>query len=139
MKLLIINGPNLNMLGKREADIYGSVTLDKILSDLEKEYEGRCGFEFFQSNSEGDIVTKIQQAAGFDGIIINAGAYTHTSVALRDALLSVSVPFVEVHISNVYKRESFRHKSYLSDAAEGVIAGLGAQVYSLAAKYFISK
>ncbi|WP_022852227.1 type II 3-dehydroquinate dehydratase [Limisalsivibrio acetivorans] len=137
MKLLVINGPNLNMLGRRESEHYGKLTL----GDIEKRLQEECSgdLDFFQSNSEGNIVSRIQQAGEFDGIIINAGAYTHTSIAIRDALLSVKIPFVEVHLSNVYAREDFRHKSYLSDIAEGVIAGFGADSYSLALRWFESR
>ena len=133
-KILIINGPNLNMLGKREPSMYGAKTLE----DVKKECENLAGelsvsVEFRQSNTEGEIVGWIQET-GRDtaGIIINAGAYTHTSVAIRDALLSVNVPVIEVHISNIFKREEFRHHSYISDVAMGMICGLGTDGYSLA-------
>ncbi len=133
-KILIINGPNLNMLGKREPSIYGAKTLE----DIKKECENLAGelsvsVEFRQSNTEGEIVGWIQET-GRDtaGIIINAGAYTHTSVAIRDALLSVNVPVIELHISNIFKREEFRHRSYISDVAMGMICGLGTGGYSLA-------
>ena len=132
--VLIINGPNLNMLGKREPGIYGHTTL--------KDIEGRCQehakktgltVSFMQSNHEGDMVDAIQQAAqNNDGIIINAAAYTHTSVALMDALKAVGLPCIEVHLSNVFSREAFRHKSYISFAATGVICGFGAKGYELA-------
>lgn len=137
MKLLIINGPNLNMLGQRESAIYGSLTLEDINANLIEKADGRAELEFFQSNHEGAIVDRIQQSSGFDGIIINAGAYTHTSIAIRDALLSVKVPFVEVHLSNVYSREAFRHKSYLSDIASGVAAGFGFMSYVFALEFFL--
>lgn len=128
MKILVIHGPNLNMLGKREPGIYGSATLDDInrsLRNLAEELD--ADIDIFQSNSEGGLVTAVQDALEkrCDGIVINPGAYTHTSIALRDALLSVNLPFVEVHISNTFARESFRHNSYLSDVASGVIIGLG--------------
>lgn len=137
MKLLIINGPNLNMLGKRESAIYGTLTLADINTKLLEKADGRAELEFFQSNHEGAITDRIQQSSNFDGIIINAGAYTHTSIAIRDALLSVKVPFVEVHLSNIYSREAFRHKSYLSDIAKGVAAGFGWMSYLFALEYFL--
>lgn len=133
MKILVVHGPNLNLLGTRESDIYGKSTLKQIDDELvaagkERGVEVTC----YQSNHEGELVDKIQKSgASCDGIIINAGAYTHTSVAIRDALLAVGKPFVEVHISNVFKREEFRHGSYLSDAAVGMITGLGPGGYRL--------
>ena len=132
--VLIINGPNLDLLGKREPGIYGSETLKSICDHL-KDVGDSLGIrtEFFQSNSEGALVDRIHEAMGNAGfIIINAGAYTHTSVAIRDALLGVSVPFFEVHISNVHAREEFRHHSYLSDKAAGVICGFGSFGYECA-------
>ena len=138
MKILIINGPNLNMLGRREKSIYGDMTLDGINKMLSEKADGKCELEFFQSNHEGSIVDKIQETDA-DGIILNAGAYTHTSVAIRDSLLAVKAVFIEVHLSNVYSREQFRHHSYLSDIAKGVIAGFGPQSYVLALEYFIGR
>jgi 3-dehydroquinate dehydratase-2 len=136
MKILIIHGPNLNMLGKREPDIYGATTLEEINGSLEKlASDLGTDVEFFQSNSEGDIVSTIQEAMSeYDGIIINPGAYTHTSVAIRDAILSSGLPVVETHISNVYKREDFRQKSYVSGVALGVISGFGVNSYFLGLK-----
>lgn len=133
-KVLIINGPNINLLGTREKDIYGSFNYDELNEKLKAEAKNRSiELDSFQSNHEGEIVDRIQSArTGCDIMIVNAGAFTHTSVAIRDALLAVSVPFIEVHISNVYKREEFRHKSYLSDIAAGVIAGFGPSVYFIA-------
>jgi len=135
MKILIINGPNLNFLGKREPDIYGSNTLDDINAVLEKESASLSKdikLEFFQSNSEGEIVGKIQDAfEKYEGIVINPAAYTHTSVAIRDALLSTGIPTVEVHISNIFKREEFRHKSYVSGVSVGVVSGFGINSYVL--------
>jgi len=135
MNILIINGPNLNFLGKREPDIYGKNTLDDINAMLEKEsatLSKDLKLEFFQSNSEGEIVSKIQDAfESYDGIIINPAAYTHTSVAIRDALLSTGIPTVEVHISNIFKREEFRHKSYVSGVSVGVVSGFGINSYVL--------
>ncbi|MEM6603773.1 MAG: type II 3-dehydroquinate dehydratase [Pseudomonadota bacterium] len=142
MTFLIINGPNLNLLGQREKSIYG----DKTLADLEAFIldnfpDDRDNIIFFQSNHEGDIVEKIQKTLGEDRtkIIINAGALTHTSVAIRDALAAVKHPFIEVHISNVYARETFRHNSYLSDIAEAVISGLGFHGYVAALEYLKNK
>ncbi|MEE9194056.1 MAG: type II 3-dehydroquinate dehydratase [Thermodesulfobacteriota bacterium] len=135
MKILIINGPNLNFLGKREPDIYGSNTLEDINAVLEKEsaiLSKDLQLDFFQSNSEGEIVSKIQDAfEKFNGIIINPAAYTHTSVAIRDALLSTGITTVEVHISNIFKREEFRHKSYVSGVSVGVVSGFGINSYVL--------
>ncbi len=140
-KVLIINGPNLNLLGKREPHIYGSQTLDDINQALVakgSELGLRC--ECYQSNSEGEIVSRIHEAMGnTDYIIINAVAYTHTSVAIRDALLGVAIPFVEVHLSNVHARETFRHQSYLSDKALAVICGLGAYGYEAALSFIAKK
>ncbi|MGE4496677.1 MAG: type II 3-dehydroquinate dehydratase [Deferribacterales bacterium] len=139
MKLLVINGPNLNMLGRRESSHYGTLTLADINTKLIEKADGRAELEFFQSNHEGAIIDRIQQTSGFDGIIINAGAYTHTSIGIRDAFLAAKTPFVEVHLSNVYAREDFRHNSYLSDIAKGVIAGFGWMSYMLALEFFISE
>ena len=132
-KIEIINGPNLNLLGKREPDIYGKSTLKDINKDLSN-YANKIGLDvsFFQSNIEGEIVNQIQQSEKSDGIIINAAAFTHTSVAILDALKSLSIPKIEVHISNIYKREEFRHKSLISNVVDGVICGLGANSYKLA-------
>lgn len=140
-KLLVLNGPNLNLLGTREPEIYGSQTLADIEADLRKRFEPD-GHEIscFQSNAEHDLVNQVHQAkeAGTDFIIINPGAFTHTSIALRDALLGVGLPFIEVHLSNVHAREDFRQKSYLSDIAVGVITGLGASGYGFAVAYAIA-
>ncbi|MEO5334601.1 MAG: type II 3-dehydroquinate dehydratase [Magnetococcus sp. YQC-5] len=130
-RFLVLNGPNLNLLGRRETGIYGAQTL----ADIEAACRVRAfalgvQLEFFQSNHEGVLVERIQAAAGVtDWIIINPAAYTHTSVAIRDALLAVQIPVIEVHLSNIHRREVFRHHSYVSDIAEGVIAGLGAEGY----------
>ena len=133
-KILIIHGPNMNMLGKREADIYGKSTLGEINADLEKLGE-KSGLlvETFQSNHEGAIVEKIQQAVKKHcGLIINPAAFTHTSIAIRDALLLLDIPIIEVHISNIYKREPFRHTSMISDVVTAIIAGFGAHGYAMA-------
>ena len=140
MQILVIHGPNLNLLGTREPEVYGATTLAQIDADLAK-IASDAGFalESFQSNHEGALVDRIQAAKGQGCryIIINPAAFTHTSVAIRDALAGVALPFVEVHLSNVHKRESFRHHSYLSDLAEGVICGLGARGYALALTHVI--
>jgi 3-dehydroquinate dehydratase-2 len=138
-KVLVLNGPNLNLLGTREPDVYGRQTLQDIHDALmlaASEAGVQC--ECFQSNHEGELVEKIQSARNNTAfIVINAAAYTHTSVALRDALSAVAIPFIEVHISNVHQRESFRHHSYLADKAVGVICGLGADGYMAALQYAI--
>jgi 3-dehydroquinate dehydratase-2 len=133
-KIIIINGPNLNLLGEREQSQYGSVTFDALKEKcLKKATELKIDIEFFQSNIEGDIVSKIQEARkNFDGMIINAAGYTHTSVAIRDALAVFKKPTIELHISNIYKREEFRHKSLISNVVTGGIFGLGADGYILA-------
>jgi len=134
-RVLVIHGPNLNLLGSREPDVYGSETLDAINARLTQQAAG-LGIELqtFQSNSEGALVDRIHQGGAEDAsfVLINPGAYTHTSVALRDALLGTGIPFIEIHISNVHAREEFRQMSYLSDVAVGVISGLGSQGYDLA-------
>ncbi len=134
-KLAIINGPNLNLLGSREPALYGATTLAELEARLVEVAAG-AGFaaSCFQSNAEGALVEQVHAAgaAAADFVVINPGAYTHTSIALRDAFLGVAVPFIEVHISNVFAREEFRHRSYLSDIALGVISGLGVQGYELA-------
>ncbi len=140
-KIMVLNGPNLNLLGTREPEVYGHDTLDDINGRLQAQIQG-SGLEFatHQSNAEHELVDLVQAARGnTDFIIINPGAFTHTSVALRDALLGVSIPFVEVHLSNVFSREEFRRHSFLSDVAVGCITGLGALGYSLAAQYAIER
>ena len=133
-KIVIINGPNLNLLGEREQSQYGSVTFDKLKEKcLKKSSELKIDAEFFQSNVEGEIVTKIQESRkSFDGMIINAAGFTHTSVSIRDALDIFKKPIIELHISNIYKREEFRHKSLISDVVTGGIFGLGSEGYILA-------
>ncbi|ABX08314.1 type II 3-dehydroquinate dehydratase [Prochlorococcus marinus] len=134
MNLLLLNGPNLNLLGKREPSIYGSQSLESIeISLSQRAKEEGVGLECFQSNSEGTLVDYIHQSIGkVDAILINAGAYTHTSIALRDALLSAEIPYVELHLSNTYARETFRQKSLLADRAIGVVSGFGVMSYQLA-------
>ncbi|WP_075501898.1 type II 3-dehydroquinate dehydratase [Candidatus Pelagibacter communis] len=133
-KIIIINGPNLNLLGEREQSQYGSLTFDKLKEKcLKKSVELKIEAEFFQSNIEGEIVSKIQDARkNFDGMIINAAGFTHTSVSIRDALSIFKKPIIELHISNIYKREEFRHKSLISDVVNGGIFGLGPEGYILA-------
>ena len=140
--ILVIHGPNLNLLGKREPEVYGSLTLNDINQQLIAQAENASiSLDTFQSNWEGAIVDRIHQAPadGVQFIVINPAALTHTSVALRDALLGVAITFIEVHLSNVHAREAFRHHSYLSDKAVGVICGLGAQGYSAALNYALTK
>ena len=141
-KVLVINGPNLNLLGTREPEIYGATTLADVEAGLRAQ-GGQLGVEVlcFQSNHEGAIVDRIHAARteGVAWILINPGAYTHTSVAIRDALAGVAIPFVEVHISNVHRREPFRHHSYLSDVAEAVMAGFGTAGYGLALQFIASR
>lgn len=136
--ILVLHGPNLNLLGTREPDVYGRVTLDEINAKLSAQAQAKdAKLATFQSNTEGTLVDRIQQARtdGTDFIIINPAAFTHTSVAIRDALSAVSIPFVEVHLSNVFAREAFRKESYFSDIAVGVISGLGATGYELALQF----
>ncbi|MDR3155234.1 MAG: type II 3-dehydroquinate dehydratase [Deltaproteobacteria bacterium] len=137
-KILVLNGPNLNMLGKREPEIYGAATLDEINNSL-KQKAGSMGLmlDFCQSNHEGDLLDRIQKLDGeYDGAVLNAGAFTHTSIALRDAVLATSVPVVEVHLSDPAARERYRRRSYLSGAAKGVVSGFGARSYELALYWF---
>ena len=140
INLLLINGPNLNLVGRREPSIYGSQTLEDIQNELlalARELDVKL--EFFQSNSEGEMIDCIHRSVGsIDGILINAGAYTHTSIAIRDALLGVAIPYVEVHLSNIYSREEFRHKSFLTDKALGLVCGFGANSYQLALEGIVS-
>lgn len=140
-KILLLNGPNLNMLGKREPHIYGSQTLADIEQHLQQLAQQRgVALDVFQANGEQPLIERIHQAfQTVDFIIINPAAFTHTSVALRDALLAVAIPFVEVHLSNIHRREPFRHHSYFSDVAQGVICGLGTQGYEYALDYAIQQ
>ncbi|MCB4203448.1 type II 3-dehydroquinate dehydratase [Deferribacterales bacterium Es71-Z0220] len=136
-RVLVINGPNLNMLGQREPSVYGNTTYEELVSIIKNHCESKNIYvEVFQSNHEGDIIERIHKSKDFDALVINAGAYTHTSIAIRDALAAVNIPFIEVHISNIYKRETFRHKSMLSDLAVGLITGLGIRGYLYAIDYF---
>ncbi len=137
MKLLIINGPNLNLLGKREPGIYGNQTFQEFFTEMQKQFN-TIELNYFQSNIEGELITKIQEADDtYEGVILNAGAYTHTSIGIGDAIKAVSVPVVEVHISNTFGREEFRHQSYISPNAKGVILGFGMQSYVLGVQSFL--
>lgn len=136
-RIQIINGPNLNLLGKREPEVYGNLSFEDYLQKLKTNFPDVELF-YFQSNVEGEIVNKIHEVGfEFDGIIINAGAYTHTSIAIADAIRAISTPAVEVHISNVFQRESYRHHSYLSEACKGCIIGFGLDSYRLAIESFL--
>lgn len=138
MKIIIINGPNLNLLGKREPEIYGAETFQEYFTTLQFKFKD-VELEYYQSNIEGELVTKIQEVGfSYDGIILNAAAYTHTSVALGDAVKAIATPVVEVHISNTFAREEFRHQSYISAGAKGVILGFGLKSYELAISSIIS-
>ena len=138
MKLLILNGPNLNIIGSREPDIYGNEDFETMLNAWKKQYP-QVELNYFQSNIEGEIIDQLHVCEGkYDGIIINAGAYTHTSIAIGDAVRAIKVPVIEVHLSNVMKREEFRHVSYISPAADGVISGFGMKSYELAILHFIN-
>jgi 3-dehydroquinate dehydratase-2 len=139
MKIAIINGPNLNRLGKREPEVYGHLGFDEYFESLTKKF-GDHNLHYFQSNHEGELIDKIHEWGDtFDGIVVNPGGLTHTSVSLRDAIASVKAPFIEVHISNIHGRESFRHLSYISAVCRGTIAGLGLSGYDFAIQSLISK
>lgn len=139
MKILIINGPNLNLLGRREPDIYGNKSFEKYLDELRTEYP-HAELTYYQSNHEGDIIDRLHSSVDcFDGVVLNAGAYSHTSLAIADAIASITVPVVEVHISNVFSREEIRHRSMLSAVCAGVIVGFGLDSYSLAVMALIKR
>lgn len=138
MKIAIINGPNLNLLGTREVSTYGQTNFDTYFSDLKKMFP-EVEFEYYQSNIEGELINKIHQVGfSFDGIILNAGGYTHTSVALADAVAAIQTPVIEVHISNIFAREEFRHVSFLGAKCKGSISGFGLKSYELAVKSLLS-
>lgn len=138
MKIAIFNGPNLNLLGKREPGIYGSASFEEYFEELKKAYPD-VAFIYRQSNVEGEIVNFLQEAGfTYDGILLNAGAYTHTSVAIRDAIAAISTPVIEIHISNVYAREEFRHTSLIAPKCAGTICGLGLKGYALGVSYFLT-
>jgi len=137
MKIIIINGPNLNLLGKREPEIYGSTTFEEYLNTLSNKYTN-VDLSYYQSNIEGELISKIQEVGfNYDGIILNAGAYTHTSIGIADAIKAITTPVIEVHISNTFSRESFRHQSYISPNTKGVIIGFGLKSYDLAVEAFL--
>ena len=139
MNIIIINGPNLNLLGKREKDIYGKEKFETFFDGLQTKYK-LVNLSYFQSNEEGAIIDKIHEIGfSFNGLIINAGAFTHTSVAIRDAIAGIETPAIEVHISYIFQRESFRHLSYIAPVCIGAISGFGLESYRLALEYFISK
>ncbi len=137
MKLMIINGPNLNLLGKREPEVYGNTTFETYFETLKSKFP-EAELQYFQSNIEGELIGKIQEVGfSYDGIILNAAAYTHTSVGIGDAVKAITTPVIEVHISNTHKREDYRHVSYISSGAKGVILGFGLQSYDLAIQSFL--
>jgi len=137
MQIIIINGPNLNLVGKREPEIYGNQTFENYLEQLRLKFP-EVNLHYFQSNVEGEIITKIQETGfSFDGIILNAAAYTHTSIGIGDAVKAITTPVIEVHISNTFSREEFRHQSYISPNAKGIILGFGMQSYDLAIQSFL--
>jgi len=138
MKLSIINGPNLNLLGKREPNIYGNQSFDVYLNFLKKKYS-KINFDYFQSNIEGEIIDQIQKVGfSYDGILLNAAAFTHTSIGIADAIKAINTPVIEIHISNTFSREDFRHKSYISSVSKGLIIGFGFESYRLAVESFIT-
>ncbi len=138
MKIIIINGPNLNLLGKREPEVYGTQTFEEYFNQLKSKYTS-IELEYFQSNIEGEIISKIQEIGFlYDGLILNAAAYTHTSIGIGDAIKAVKTPTIEVHISNTFSRETFRHQSYISPNAKGIIIGFGLKSYELALDFFNS-
>lgn len=139
MRIQIINGPNLNLLGKREPEIYGDTSFERYLDQLRSLYTD-CELAYFQSNNEGAIIDKIHEVGfSFDGIILNAGAYTHTSVAILDAIKAIETPVIEVHMSNIHAREEFRHKSIIAPACKGSVIGLGLASYNLAIRFFLDE
>jgi len=137
MKIMIINGPNLNLLGKREPEVYGSSTFADYFQELQQNYNS-IDLEFYQSNIEGELIDKIQEVGfTYDGIILNAAAYTHTSIGIGDAVKAITTPVIEVHISNTFSRETFRHQSFISANAKGIIIGFGLKSYELALQAFL--
>lgn len=138
MKLLIINGPNLNLLGKREKNIYGESSFEDYYKSLKSDYP-KIEFEYYQSNVEGELINKLHEVGfSYDAIVMNAGAYTHTSIGITDAIAGIETPVIEVHISNVYAREEYRHQSLMAKNCIGVIAGMGLNSYKLAIEHFLS-
>ena len=140
MKIIIINGPNLNLLGKREPSVYGNVSFESYLEKLNKHYNNKVNLEYFQSNIEGEIINKIQETGfSYDGIILNAGGYSHTSIAIADAIAAVTTPVVEVHISNIYAREEARHHTLIQKNCRGSVSGFGLKGYFLAVESFVNQ
>lgn len=137
MKILILNGPNLNLLGKREPETYGKLSFEDFFTTIKSRF-AQVEFEYYQSNVEGELINKLHEVGfSYSGIILNAGAYTHTSVAIHDAIAAIQTPVVEVHISNIYAREEFRHKSLITSKCAGLITGFGMEGYALAVQYFL--
>ena len=137
-RIIIINGPNLNLLGKREPDIYGDVSFEEFFDDIKDVYSSDIQLSYYQSNIEGELIDKLQEVGfKYDGIILNAGGYTHTSVAIRDAIAAIKTPVIEVHISNPHAREEFRHTSLITGVCKGIIAGFGLESYVLALDSFL--
>jgi 3-dehydroquinate dehydratase-2 len=137
MKIIIINGPNLNLLGKREPDVYGAITFETFFEELKKKHSS-IELSYFQSNIEGELIDKIQEVGfSYDGIILNTAAYTHTSIGIGDAVKAITTPVIEVHISNTFSREPFRHQSYISPNAKGIVIGFGLKSYELALQSFL--
>jgi 3-dehydroquinate dehydratase II len=137
MKIAIINGPNLNLLGKREPELYGNQNFESFFEELQSNYK-TIDFYYYQSNVEGELINKLQELGfSYDGIILNAGAYTHTSIGIGDCIKAISSPVIEVHISNTFSRETFRHQSYISPNSKGVIVGFGLKSYELAIQSFL--
>ena len=135
-KIIIINGPNLNLLGKREPSVYGSETFEHFLSEMQSRY-ANLEISYFQSNVEGELISKLHEVGfSYDGIVLNAAGYTHTSIAIADAIRAIKTPVVEVHINNTFSREEFRHHSFISPVAKGIIVGFGLKSYELALKFF---
>jgi 3-dehydroquinate dehydratase-2 len=138
MKIIIINGPNLNLLGKREPEVYGHLTFEEYFALIQQKYP-QAELEYYQSNIEGELISKIQETGfSYDGIILNAGAYTHTSIGIGDAIKAVTTPVIEVHISNTFSRETFRHQSYISPVSSGIVIGFGLKSYELALLSFLT-
>jgi len=136
MRILILNGPNLNLLGKREPEIYGEATFSDFFAEIEKKFP-EINFSYFQSNIEGELINKLHEVGfSYTGIILNAGGYTHTSIAIADAIKAITTPVIEVHISNTFAREAYRHSSYIAPACKGVIVGFGLKSYELAVSAF---
>lgn len=137
-RIIVVNGPNLNLLGKREPGIYGNQTFDEVFSQLQQTFSDTCRLEYYQSNVEGELINKLHETGfSYDGIVLNAGGYTHTSVALADAVAAISVPVVEVHISHIFSRETFRHVSLLSPHCKAMISGMGMKGYEFAITYLL--